>query len=54
MGQLAACIIIQSGNIECTITGTRRCPSDSLQGRLEVPCTMRFHGDAKVRKILQT
>ena len=35
----------QSGNIECTIaniTGARCYSSNSLQGGLEVPCTLRF------------
>ena len=47
---LAACSLFlqQSGNIECTITGTRRYSSNLPQGGLEVPCTLRFSGDAKL------
>ena len=45
----ACCLFLQqSRNIECTITGERRYSSDLPQGRLEVPCTLRFSGDAKV------
>ena len=46
----AACSLFlqRSGNIECTITGTRRYSLDLPQGGLEVPCTLHFSGDAKL------
>ena len=49
---VASLFLQESKNIECKIT--RHCSSDLPPGGLEVPCTLRFSGDAKVRKILQT
>ena len=41
----------RSGNIKCTITGARCCSSVLLQDGLEIPCTLRFSGDAKAYKL---
>ena len=45
----AACarFLERKGTIQCTITGSRRSSEDLPQGGLEVPCTLKFQGEAK-------
>ena len=50
----AACSIFLriGGTIQCVVTAARRFSADLPQGGLEVPCTLRFIGEAKdVRKL---
>ena len=48
IGSIYSLLFQQSGNIEGAITEARCCSSDIPQGGLEVPCTVRFSGDAKL------
>ncbi len=43
-----ALFLRRGGAITCQVTGPRRHSDDLVQGGLEVPCTLRFQGDAKV------
>ena len=50
----AACslFLCNNGTILCIITGNRRFSADLLQGGLEIPCKLKFSGEAKfVEKI---
>ena len=51
----AACslFIQKGGRIVCTVRGSRRYSADLPQGGLEIPCTLRFIGSAKVVSKLQ-
>ena len=48
MGRLAACSQSISSQQSGTITEARHYSSDLPQGGLEVPCTLRLSGDAKL------
>ena len=37
----------RGGSIVCRVTGSRRYSEDLMQGGFEIPCVLRFEGDAK-------
>ena len=48
ISRLCSMFIGQGGNITCVVTGDRRYSSDLVQGGLEIPCSIIFHGKEKL------
>ena len=44
---MCSMFIQEGGEILCIVIGNRRYSSDSVQGGLEIPCTLLFRGEEK-------
>ena len=47
ISRMCSMFIQEGGEIMCTVIGNRRYSSDLVQGGLEIPCTLLFHGEEK-------
>ena len=45
---LCSLFLLRGGTITCQVTGSRRYSDDLVQGGLEIPCALKFKGDAKL------
>ena len=45
---LCSLFLLCGGTITCQVTGSRRYSDDLVQGGLEIPCALKFKGDAKL------